>query len=548
MQTRKPLAVVSYLAVLGLLLASCAPAAAPPPTTAPAAAPPASTPAPAALSPTPKPAAEQPKRGGVLNRSISADTPSYDIHQGSGLIHLAPIGPAYNGLVQYDPFQPGTVVPDLAEKWAISGDGLTYTFNLRKGVKWHDGTPFSSADVPLSIERVKKHGSAGPGLVAIKTVEAPDDATVKIMLSYPSASVLNYVALAWAVIMPKHILDKKGNMKEDVVGTGAFKFKRHERGSFLELERNPNYWEPGRPYLDGVRVYAIGDEASSIAALRTGRVDVIYLPSEQTVEVLKRNYKEGTVAMHRKANWRAIALPTDRAPWSDIRVRKAVYLTIDRQTAIKVLMSDTGELGGVIPESMGGIPTEELLKRPGYRQPKDQDIAEAKKLLAEAGFASGLKTSTMFRKRIEFESQAVFMREQLARIGIDVSLRPVDDATYFDLRTKRAYETFSYRNGMAVREPDAILNAEWKTGGPDNWSNISDPELDRLIGLQSREQDPEKRKAIVRQISEKIEGMYSTTILGWTGLWKAWGPRLKNYTLPAQYHDGDKYVHVWLDK
>ncbi|MBI2910273.1 MAG: ABC transporter substrate-binding protein [Chloroflexi bacterium] len=542
MRTKKLFVVASCFTILGLLTASCSPA-------------PAATPAPAttklsgkptAPTLTTKPGAEQPKYGGVLNRSIRSDSPHYDIHLGSAQIYLAPISPAYNGLVQYDPFDPGRVAADLAEKWTISADGLTYTLDLRKGVKWHDGTAFSSADVPLSIERLKKQGHVGPGLVAIKTVETPNDATAKITMSYPSPSLPKFLSLAWGVIMPKHILDSKGNMRNDVVGTGAFKLKRHERGSFIELEKNPGYWETGRPYLDGVRTYFIADDASAIAALRTGRVDVIIMPRDRTAEVIKESYKEGTVAQYRKDQWRSLYLPIDRAPWSDIRVRKAVHLAIDRQAAIKIVMGGNAELGGIIPEALGGIPAEELLGRPGYRQPKDQDITEARKLLADAGFASGIKTSVLYRKDTEHENQAVFIQKELAKVGIEVALRTLDDASLYDLRTKRTYDSIITGGAMAVREPDYILMNEWRTGGTDNLSIISDPNLDRLIDLQSREQDAEKRKVMVRQISEKIEDTHAAIVLGWGGYWRAWGPRLKNYILPGQLHDGEKAVHLWL--
>ncbi|MBI2909594.1 MAG: ABC transporter substrate-binding protein [Chloroflexi bacterium] len=554
------------LTAFGLLLASCAPAAAPAtpaakpttaakPTAAPAAAPTkpaaAATPAPkataAAPAATPKPAA-QPKRGGILNRSIRSDTPHYDIHLATSSIYLHPISPTYNGLVQYDPFQAGRVVPDLAEKWTIGSDGLTYTFNLLKGVKWHDGVAFTSADVPPSIARLKKHPTAGPGLVPIKTVETPDDATVKVTLSYPSAAMINYLALAWSAILPKHILDKKGDMKQDVVGSGAFKFKRHERGSFLELERNPNHFQPGKPYLDGIRTFPIADESTSLAALKTKRIDFMVFISDQGAMNVRETFKEGTAGQFRKGQWRSLYLPMDKAPWTDIRVRKAINLVTDRQAAIKVIMSGMAEIDGIIPESMGGMPVAELLKRPGYRQPKDQDIAEAKKLMEEAGFARGLKTSTLYRRGSEYESQAVFMKDQLKALGIDMELKTVDDATFYDLRDKRAYETFSHRRPMAVVEPDDILMKEWKSGAPDNWGNVKDPELDKMIDAQSREQDPAKRKAMVRQISEKIEDMYVETKLLWGGYWRAWGPQVKDYVLGGQLYDAEKFAEVWLDR
>ncbi|MBI2908278.1 MAG: ABC transporter substrate-binding protein [Chloroflexi bacterium] len=546
----------SCLAVIGLVFSACAPGAAPlaPPTPkvdSPSPVPKATETivqrAPAPLA-TPKPSADQPKYGGVLNRSIRAEIPHFDMHSGSSSTHIHPIVSAYNGLVQFDPAHPGEIIGDLAESWAGSGDGLTYTFNLRKGVKWHDGTPFSSADVPPSMERIKKNVHAGPGTEPVKATETADENTVKLVLSYASAGMMSYLATVWGAIVPKHVLQKKGNMRDDILGTGAFKFKQFDRGIAIELEKNPNFFISGMPYIDRIRTYFIQDEASAIAALRTGRVDYMIWIGDAGAMRVKETYKEGTVGQLKGNQYRAIFLPTNKSPWTDARVRKAVNLAIDREAAIKVIAEGIGDLGSHLPEAVGGIAQADLKKMPGYRQPKDADIAEAKRLLAEAGFPTGFKTSTLHRKGLEYESQAVFMRDQLGRIGIDVSLRTMDDAAYYDIREKRGYETFSARHSMSVNDPDLILKKWYKTGSTENWASFSDAELDKLIDLQSREQDPKKRAAMVRQANERLEELVPAVMLFWSGYWRAWGPRIRNFVLPAQHYDGEKFVDVWLDR
>ncbi|MBI2909140.1 MAG: ABC transporter substrate-binding protein [Chloroflexi bacterium] len=541
--------IMCVLAVLGMALAGCAPAASPAPAPSKASASPQAPKPTAVASPaaTPKPSAEQPGYGGILNRSIRSEIPHYDLHTSSSGIYLYPISPAYNGLVQYDPSNPGKVIADLAEKWSVSGDGLEYTFALRKGVKWHDGSPLTTGDVLLSLERLRKHPHTGSGLTALKNVLGPDDGTVKIVLNYPSTALINYLALSWSAIMPRHIIDRKGGMKSDIIGTGAFKFKRFESGSYIELERNPGFFIQERPYLDGIRTYFIPSEDTAIAALKTGRIDMTITGiSDSGAMRIRETFKEGTAAQFKGGQWRAVYLPVDKSPWKDIRVRRAVHLAVDRQAGIKVLMGGVADLGSQIPEVLGGIPVADLMKRPGYRQPKDADIAEARRLLAEAGYASGFKTTMLYRKGSEYESQAVFLADQLRKLDIEVALKTVDDATFYDIRDKRNYETFSHRRPMSVNEPDDILMKEYKTGASDNWSNLSDAELDRLIDLQSREQDPEKRKAIVRQANERIEELAVSVMLSWAGYWRTWGPRVKGYVLPGQLYDDEKFVAVWL--
>ncbi|MFH1486256.1 MAG: ABC transporter substrate-binding protein [Chloroflexota bacterium] len=578
MRTSKLLLLTSFGKALGLLFAGCAPAVSPtatakpvPAPTKPAAAPKAPAPAtavskpapataapkpapataapkPAAPSPSPKPAADQPKYGGTLNRSIRAEIPHFDFQAGSSSTHIHPIVPAYNGLIQYDPMNPGEIIADLAEKWSVSTDGFTCTFNLRKGVKWHDGNPFTASDVLVNLERLKKNVHAGPGLEPVKSAEAVDDYTVKVVLSYPSAGMFDYLATGWGSMFPKHILQAKGNMKNDVMGTGAFKFSRFDRGVSIELEKNANYFIPGRPYVDRIRTYFIADEASAIAALRTGRIDYMIWLSDPGAMRIRETYKAGTTAQCRGSQFRAIYLPVDKPPFNDVRVRRAVHLAIDRQAALKVISEGIGDLGGVIPEALGGIPLSDLLKRPGYRQPKDQDIAEAKKLLAEAGYASGFKTSTLHRKGLEYEVAAVFMKDQLAKIGIDVTLKTMDDAAYYEIREKRGYDTFCTRHSMSVNDSDLLLKKWFKSGSTENWSNFSDPELDRLIELQSKEQDKEKRKALVRQANERLEELAPAVMLFWSGYWRACGPRVKNFVMPAQHYDGEKFVDTWLSE
>ncbi|MBI2908446.1 MAG: hypothetical protein HYX92_12435 [Chloroflexi bacterium] len=553
---KKTPTVLISLTALSLLMAGCAPAAAPPavqkaatsapPVSSPKAAVPVSTPAPPG---TPKPAAPMesgPRKGGILNKATKSEPPHFDLQISGAGLQLFSLGPAYSGLVQYDPQKPGVVAPDLAQTWTASPDGLSYTFKLRPGVKWHDGSPLTGQDIKLSMERLKKQPQAGPGMEALRAVETPDEQTVRLVLEYPTVALISHLALATAAIMPKHVIDKKGSMRDDVVGTGAFKFKAFNRGSSMDLERNPNYFIPDRPYLDGIRTYYIGDESTSLSALRTGRIDFLINPSDAGAMTIKEKFKEATPGQMRQSQWRAIYLPLDKPPFNDIRVRKAVHLAVDRQAAIKVIMGGMAELGSVIPEGMGGIPAADLEKRPGYRQPKDQDIAEAKRLLAEAGFPSGLKTSTLHQRGTAYDSAAVFMKDQLAKIGIELALETADDATVFELRQKRAYNTFTHRRAITAFDPDAILMQEYKTGVPYNWSNVSDAELDRLIDLQSREQDREKRKALVRQANERIEELATTVILSWAGYWRIWGPRVRNFVLPAANYDDEKMVDVWL--
>ncbi|MDP2952520.1 MAG: ABC transporter substrate-binding protein, partial [Chloroflexota bacterium] len=278
---RKIVAATSLWLVLGLLLAACAPAAAPPPQPAPTKEAPAAT----APRPTPPPPAtttpvsptDKPIYGGMLKTFGVNDLSNSDLHQAFSYLDHNPMAPVYSLLVRSDPKDINKVGPDLAERWDVSPDGKVYTFFLRRGVKWHDGTPLSSADVKASFDRIV---SPPKGVLsqrqayfdAVDKIETPDGFTVRFLLKRPQAAFPAIVAVPFNAVFPKAILDQKGDMKKDIMGSGPFRFKEYIRGVQFEVEKNPDYFLPGLPYLDGVVRYIIPDSAAAKGAFVTGRL------------------------------------------------------------------------------------------------------------------------------------------------------------------------------------------------------------------------------------------------------------------------------------
>ena len=242
-----------------------------------------------AASPARGQAADTPRRGGVLLAVIGADPPSLDPHQESTFANIELVAPLYSTLLQLDPYSYPKIIGDLATEWKISPDGLTYTFKLHPGVKFHDGSPLTSADVkasydkiifpPQGVRSVRKNA-----YTAVDQVEAPDPATVVFKLKFPSASLLANLASPWNVIFPKKYLDKDPNyFKTNVIGSGPFKFKSYTRGSTFEGERNPDYFVKDRPYLDGYKFFISPETSVRAAAIRSGRAYIEFrnLPSAE---------------------------------------------------------------------------------------------------------------------------------------------------------------------------------------------------------------------------------------------------------------------------
>src|SRR3989441_4130894 len=296
------------------------------------------------------PAAETPRRGGVLLAAIAADAPSLDPHQEQTFATIELVAPCYSTLLQIDPYQYPKVIGDAATEWKIAPDGLTYTFKLRPGIRFHDGSALTSADVkatydkivspPAGVRSIRKTSYA-----AITSIETPDANTIVFKLKHPSASLLDNFASPWNVIYPKKYLDQDPNyFKTHVIGSGPFKFKSQTRGSTIEGERNPDYFIKDRPYLDGYKFYISPETSVRAAAIRSGRayVEFRHLPTPEVEAIKKQLGDKITVQETPMTGQWGVAINNTVKPFTDVRVRKALTLGIDRYTMGKVLYPLTG--------------------------------------------------------------------------------------------------------------------------------------------------------------------------------------------------------------
>lgn len=548
--------------VVALVLAGCSPTASPTakpvtPSIQPTVA---ATPASAATalaSPaaTPKPqASAQPRTGGILPEAAAVDPPSFDIQQETVVATLEPIVPAYDGLLEYD-LRTGKIVGDLAEKWDMSQDGLTYTFNLQKGVKFHDGSPFTAEDVRYNFERQKdppKNIRSGrkEQFGSVSKIEAPDDNTVKITMSQPYVAFLPQLATDWFVIYPKKVVEAKGDMKTTVVGTGPFKFKNYGAGVSVELVKNPDYFRKGLPYLDGITHYIIKDAATRFSALRTGRVKLTghwasLTPTEENT--LKTENPDIKIWKYAALQCPWYNINSSKAPFNDVRVRQAVSLGFDRQAGLKVIGEGAGKLGTFLPPGPWGLSEQDLLKLPGYRQPKDADRAEAKKLLADAGYPNGFKMMLTVRAVRLDQKAGEFLKDQLASIGIDATIEVVETAVYNQRTASGNYQFAVQQNVWRINDPDD-LSRKFFTNADQNYGKWSNKKFDDLFTEQSRTLDVAKRKDITRQLDDLL-------MQEWPSIWPYWGdgilassPDLQNFAAPPGLYSSMRNTDLWLAK
>src|SRR5215472_8515066 len=340
---------------------------------------------------------EQPRYGGTFLSAGNEEIPFYDMHQTSlGGVYAA-TAPAYNCLIRTSPYDPTgqELIPELADTWEVRDGGQTLTFHLHPGVTWHDGAPFSSADVQYTIERIMHPPQGmvsprGPVFAAlIERVETPDSATVVIHGKGPSGLLLPLFANGWNVIIPKHIVepDPVNALKTRVIGTGPFRLKEPPTQSLWKYERNPEYFQKDRPFLDAIHIHLMTDPQALVAAILSKRIfwsDVIpHLNmdrdrSQATVQQnpqLVRSSGSVLVVEH-------LTLQSEKPPFNDLRVRQALSEALQRE-AFGTLGTQSGAVGTRnYPFGPWGMPKEMRNQLIGYGPDMAKRLAHAKALLA----------------------------------------------------------------------------------------------------------------------------------------------------------------------
>ena len=503
-------------------------------------------------------AAETPRRGGILLAVIGAEPPSLDPHQEGTFANIQLVAPFYSLLLQFDPLSFPKIIGDVATEWKIAPDGLTYTFKIHQGIRFHDGSPLTAADVKASYDKII---FPPPGVgsfrksafTAVERVEASDAGTVVFKLKFASASLLPNLASPWNVIYPKKYLDKDPNyFKTSVVGSGPFKFKSYTHGSTLEGERNSDYFVKDRPYLDGYKFFISTETSVRAAAIRSGRAYIEFrdLPGAE-VEAIRKQLGSKIAVQETpvSAHW-GIAVNNNLKPFYDVRVRRALTLGIDRYTASRVLYPINGlrHVGGLLrPGSGWEISEAELQKLPGFGRDAEKNRAEARRLLAEAGYPNGFKVVLKNRNiKLPYQDFAVFVIQEWRKIGVEVEHRPLETAAWFaDGRDTGNFELIVFPPVEFMDDPDLWLGI-YSTGDSRNWGRFSDAKVDDLFARQARTLEPIERKKLATEIERTVlENAYYLPGLWWTRNLVHWA-KVKNYVAPPNYYSNQKLQDVWL--
>ncbi len=501
-------------------------------------------------------ASDAPKYGGVFTKWLGGDPPTMDSQQSNTYQTNEPFHPPYSGLIRYDPYDSkhANLEPDLAESWDISKDGLVYTFKIRKGAKFHDGGTFDAQDAKFNIERMKDppKGVISPRRGAFSTVskiEVVDDQTLRLTMTRPFASFLANLAQGWMIMYDKQWMEAGRDPTKEANGTGPFKLKDYTRGTSIELVKNPDYWKRGFPYLDAVKFFIIPDAGTSVAAFRTGQLD-FYRPAASDAETLAKELGD-KISLTDTYGWGGtlINLSVARKPFDDVRVRQALSLAVDRAEAIKVISQGQAYVQGYMPgKGNWTLPAAELAKLPGYGPNMEARRAEAKKLLADAGYPNGFATKLGVRKVANAEDAGIYVKDALSKIGVNITLDIQETATAYTNMEQGTYDLFIWGTAYALDDPDAVYSEHYTCDGPRNYSRVCNKEADALYAKQSQMVDVEERKKVVWEMERlAIKDVIKIVVQGSQSSWGMWS-YVKNYVPQATIYSNSHLEGVWMAK
>jgi len=511
-------------------------------------------------------AAQTARQGGTL--TIRAwDPPHFDPMLTTSFKTYIPYTFTHSRLLKHragPSVRPGTfpIEGDLAESWTQPNE-TTYVFKLRKGVRWHpkppvNGRELTAEDVRYSVERFRTvRGNANASRLApVAKVEALDRHTVRFTLKAPFAWFPDMIASPMALpIIARECVRKFGDLKkpEAVVGTGPWMLERYDPGARLVMVRNPHYFVPGLPSIDRVELVVDEDPAARLAAFAQGKYD---LGVEFPGSIDRADWEP---VRKKRPNLRSLEFPsnimshismrTDRPPFTDARVRRAMSLAINRQRMIEATYEGAGVLNPPVPAALRewSIPIDQLGESGRYYA---YDPAEARRLLAQAGHASGFSTTldfTTYGSTVLVDQMQQILKD-LKNVGIEVRLNQKEYEAYFATTFYGKYEGIAYGPQTPFLEPDSFLYGQYYPGQPKNQSRVNDPALSGMLARQRRIPDVVRRRELIYEIQRYLASQQYYLQMPASLYVAVWDPALKNFGPNLGYDYGGRLTAAWLDR
>jgi len=470
------------------------------------------------------------KQGGILKIGHFDSPASMSMLEESTQAVNRPMSGVFNNLVMYRQDVPQnsmrSILPDLATGWAWNEEGTELTFPLRQGVNWHDGKPFTAADVKCTVDllmgNVKEKLRINPRkswFANVAEVTTNGDYEATFHLKRPQPSFLALLATGWSPVYPCHVSPR--DMRTRPIGTGPFKLVEFKPNQSITVTRNPDYWKTGRPYLDGIEYTIIKDVSTRLLSFIAGKDDVYFGVTMPQMKDVKNQAPQAICEMFTANVARNLILNRDAPPFDNADLRRAMSLSLDRKAFIDILSEGQGDIGAVMqppPSGLWGMPPDLLKALPGYDPDVQKSRAQARTLMAKLGYGPDkhLAVTVSTRNLSGYRDPAVILNDQLKQIYIDGVLDPVDTTSWYPKVMRKDYTVGLNITETAVDDPDPAFYENYVCGAQRNYTGYCSAAVDKMVDEQSAMSDVEKRKQMVWAIERKLADDDARPILFYT--------------------------------
>ena len=505
------------------------------------------------------------KPGGILRVANTANPSSLSIHEEVSITTVMSAMAIYNNLVLFDPAKSlntvDAIVPALAESWSWDASGTNLTFKLRTGVKWHDGRPFTAKDVQCTWSRLigkePDYFRKNPRRIwyaNMKDITINGDAEVTFHLDKPQPSLLSMLASGMSPVYPCHVAAK--DMRTNPIGTGPFKLVEFKSNETVVMARNPEYWKPGRPYLDRIEMRIVPNRSTRVLALIAGEFDMTST-GDITVPIMKDINASAPHIVCKLGPTNVssnVLVNSARPPFDNPKLRRAMMLGLDRQGFIDIMSHGKSSISGAMmaqPEGLWGMPKERLEQIAGYGGTLEQRQAEARQIMVSLGYgpSNKLKVKVSTRDFASYKDPAVILVDQLNKIYFDAELEIIESTVWFGRAARQDYSVAFNLTGSGIDDPDVTLTENFACKSDNNFTKYCNPEVDRLLAVQSAERDPVKRREIVWEIERFLAEDVARPIISHGRAAQCWQPSVKGYVRQENsIYNHWRLEQVWLDR
>jgi peptide/nickel transport system substrate-binding protein len=505
------------------------------------------------------------KQGGILRQYVIDSPASMSIHEESTVVAERPVMAVFNNLVLFDQHVAqnslSDILPELATDWTWDEDGTHLIFHLRQGVKWHDGKPFTAADVKCTWDLLQGKTAEKLRLNPRKAwynnlaeVATNGDWETTFVLKRPQPAFIALLASGMSPVYPCHV--SPAQMRQHPIGTGPFKFAEFRPNEFIKVVKNPDYWKPDLPHLDAIEYTILRNRSTAILAFVAGKYELTFAGT-LTIPLthdLQRQRPDAVCELPPGSVSTNLIINRQKPPFDSAELRRAMALAIDRQAFIDILTEGKGVRAAALqppPGGQWGMPADMLEKLPGYGSDIAANREKAREIMKGLGYGPDkrMRIKVMTRDIPSYRDPAVILIDQLKEIYVDGELESVDTAQWYPKVQRKDYTVALNLTGTYVDDPDAMLYENYACGGVGNYNGYCNPEIDKLIDQQSMEADQEKRKRFVWEIERRLTEDAAKPLVYFNRGGTCWDPKVKGLTVMVNsIYNGWRMEDVWLDQ